>query len=196
MRTPFKRSKSDSECAPQPEQTRTEEIGSAAAETTAEGSAASGKRPAYQATEEELTKAFSDEQSPLSSISFGDKINANPEYLQRMRQLVFKYRHLWRTPSFTAGETKVPDELHCRIVTDNPFTGRPRMHSTNATMREVIRKEVDTQRKAGIIEPSASPFASSILVLRERQRRGARGPGGERRQETGGTLRCGGGAYL
>ena len=36
-------------------------------------------------------------------------------------------------------------------------------------------------------------FASPTLVLRERQRTGARGPGAERRQETRATLRCGGG---
>jgi len=41
-------------------------------------------------------------------------------------------------------------------------------------------------------------FAIPTLVLRERQRTGARGPGGQRRQETGATRRCGGneGAYL
>jgi exodeoxyribonuclease III len=121
--------------------------------------------PPPEASQEELDKAFSDKESPISSISFGDKINANPDYLRKMRQLVYKYRHLWRTPSFTTGETKVPNELWCRIVTDNPFTGKPRMHSTNASMREVIRKEVTLQRKAGIIEPSASPFASSILLV-------------------------------
>ena len=118
-----------------------------------------------EATAEELNKAFTDADSPLSSISFGDKINANPDHLEQMRQLVYKYRHLWRKPSFTSGETKVPPELHCKIVTETPFVGRPRMHSTNAVMREVIRKEVDSQRLAGIIEPSASPFASSILLV-------------------------------
>ena len=39
------------------------------------------------------------------------------------------------------------------------------MHSTNAAIREVIRKEVESQRAAGIVEPSASPFASSILLV-------------------------------
>ena len=123
------------------------------------------ERETGQATAEELHRAFTDEDSPLSSISFGDKINANPVYLEQIRQLVYKYRHLWRKPSFTSGETDVPTELHCKIVTETPFVGRPRMHSTNAAIREVIRKEVDSQRKAGIIEPSASPFASSILLV-------------------------------
>jgi len=58
------------------------------------------------------------------------------------------------------------------------------------------RPSIKRRQKQPPLAAPLAPFASSFLVLRERQRRGARGPGGEQRQETGETLRCGGGAYL
>ena len=75
--------------------------------------------PPPEASQEELDKAFSDKDSPISSISFGDKINANPDYLRTMRQLVYKYRHLWEVPVFsdTNRQSKVPPDLHCKVNT-------------------------------------------------------------------------------
>ena len=113
----------------------------------------------------DVASAFTDPTSPLSSITFGSEFAPGSEGLLLLQSMVYKYRRLWEKPSFGPAGGAAKHDVRCTVELDKPFTSRARVRSLSPTVREQIRKEVAAQREAGVIEPSSSPYASTVLLV-------------------------------
>ena len=115
--------------------------------------------------DDDVERAFSDPASRLSEITFGEEVVSDPAALRGARSLIYRYKHLWNAPDFRGGEGAAKHDVTCSIELEAPFTSKARVRSVSPTVRDTIAKEVAAQRDAGIIEPSASPYASTVLLV-------------------------------
>ena len=113
----------------------------------------------------DIAGAFADTESPLSSITFGSEFGPGSEGLLLLQGMVHKYRHLWNKPAFGPAGGEAKHDVRCNVELEKPFTSRARVRSLSPTVRDQIRKEVVAQRDAGVIEPSSSPYASTVLLV-------------------------------
>ncbi len=108
----------------------------------------------------QLDKAFSE--TKLKEITFGDELVTN-ERFDDVRSLINEFAHLWDKPSFDGSEAK--HDTKCKIILEGEPNFRARVRSVNPNVRSQIAEEVETQRKMGIIEPSSSPYSSTVLLV-------------------------------
>ena len=119
----------------------------------------------HSSSDDGISKAFSDPASRLHEITFGEEITSDPEALLSAQSLIYRYRHLWDKPDFKGSGSVAKHDVRCSIELEAPFKSKARVRSVSPTIRETIAKEVAAQREAGIIEPSASPYASTVLLV-------------------------------
>ena len=108
-------------------------------------------------------EAFKEE--PLKGVTFGPRLD-KPEFeglKERLLRAIWDKRHLWEKPNFTGKGP--PHDVRCKIDLTGNFTYRGRPRNVSPQVREEIKKQVEEQRKMGIIEPSTSPYASTILLV-------------------------------
>ena len=111
---------------------------------------------------------FSDPASSLHPIVFGPQMGDGTDRRERLEALVLDYRDLWDKPTFQNTASAPKHDEKCTIRMEDPgvaFKGKPRMRAVTPAVRELIKKEIDQQREAGIIEPSASPYSSTVLLI-------------------------------
>ena len=137
------------------------------ADTTCSASAVPAAQPSPEETEarkgqlrQHLDKVFSE--TKLKEVTFGDEL-VRGKHFDEVRSLMDEYAHLWDKPSFD-GATADHDTT-CKIVLEGTPNFRARVRSVNPTVRKQIADEVESQRKMGIIEPSSSPYASTVLLV-------------------------------
>ena len=104
-------------------------------------------------------------EAPLKGVTLGPRLDEpeSRELKKRLLKAMWDKRHLWTKPDFTGKGP--PHNVRCRIDLTDTFTHRGRPRSVSPQVREEIKKQVDEQRRMGIIEPSTSPYASTILLV-------------------------------
>ena len=107
-----------------------------------------------------LDEVFSE--TKLKEVTFGDEL-VRGEHFDEVRALMDEYAHLWDKPSFDG--TAAKHDTTCKIVLEGTPNFRARVRSVNPTVRKQITDEVEAQRKMGIIEPSSSPYSSTVLLV-------------------------------
>ena len=132
---------------------------------TAVPAAASTESAPVGSSESDIDRAFTDPESRLHEITFGAEVESDPEALRSARQLIYRYRHLWDKPNFAGGGSGASHDVTCDIELEGTFKSKARVRSVSPAIRDTIAKEVAAQRQAGIIEPSASPYASTVLLV-------------------------------
>ena len=84
------------------------------------------------------------------------------EQQQQWWQLVNEFQDIF---SDRPGEIKAV-EHRIRLTDDNPICSKP--YPVPHAMKEVIKEEVKEMKRLGVIEPSNSPYASPLLIVKKK----------------------------
>jgi hypothetical protein len=72
---------------------------------------------------------------------------------------------LWEKPDFASAKVPPKHDVRCEIELEEAFRSKARGRSVNPTVRDSIAAEVKQQRASGLVEPSSSPYASTVLLV-------------------------------
>ena len=121
-------------------------------------------------TEEEATRHFVVEPTPgeetnkentleVKCANDLDLSHVEPRYRERLRTILRKYDTLW---SGELGEISATEHRIQLLPGTRPISQQPYRAGPNA--REFVAKEVDRMLRAGVVEPSDSPWASPVVL--------------------------------
>ena len=127
--------------------------------------AASTDAPEMDADWNKVENAFADPESKLHEITFGASVTEDEASLKQLKRLIYRFKHLWDKSDFSETGPTAKHDTTCTIDLDGAFTGKPRVRGVTPAVREAIKEQVLSDRKAGVIEPSASPYASTVLLV-------------------------------
>ncbi|KAL8598062.1 hypothetical protein ACOMHN_062660 [Nucella lapillus] len=87
---------------------------------------------------------------------------ADPEFKRDIQALLAEYTDVFSDlPNATTIE-----ECRVDLTDDNPIRSKP--YPVPFSQRETVKEEVEAMLKMGVIEPSVSPYASPIVLVKKR----------------------------
>ena len=92
-------------------------------------------------------------------------LRINPEFYRKQRDVVMKLLEEFQDVfKYVPGLTNL-GEHSITLTTDEPIYSKP--YSLPHAMQKEVEKELDSMLKLGVIEPSTSAYASSIVIVRK-----------------------------
>lgn len=92
--------------------------------------------------------------------------NLTPEQIKRVRHTLCKYSAAFAKSKYDLGQT---DLVQHRINTGDATPVKQTPHRMAITKRAAAKEEVERMYQQGIIEPSASPWSSNIVLVSKKQ---------------------------
>ena len=91
--------------------------------------------------------------------------NLTPTQLQKLRDLLQKYQHLWSVEGMPLTQTQSAEH---RIDTGKARSLAQKPRPTGLKQKEEIQRQVEEMLRDGIINPSTSPWASPIVLVKKK----------------------------
>jgi hypothetical protein len=118
------------------------------------------------------------EHPSVTTIAFSDKLDAvtatglnlqqarqrlNPAQFEELIDLLYRYKHLFTTTDDIPLSNLPPVRIPMKDMT--PVRVKP--YKLSPEMDDLLHKELLKWRKAGVVEPTTSPFSSPVFLLKK-----------------------------
>ena len=109
-----------------------------------------------------LDNAFTTD--PLKDMTINPQGTYEDTNVTRLKRLMYRYKNLWEGAD-DMPSSKADHGFYCRLELTKEPNWRARSKRYTPVQRQVIEDMIQAQLKAGIIEPSTSPWTSNILLV-------------------------------
>jgi transposase InsO family protein len=110
-----------------------------------------------------LTISEDETWSKISELNFGSQLTK--EEIDKFKEMIFKYRHVFSWCDYDIGKTNV---MKHGIDTGDARPIKSHAYKQPAHLRTEIDKQIEEMLEHGIIEPSKSPWASPIILVKKK----------------------------